>query len=152
MQTELRHTYSVPLKKGFDYLVDFNLWPHWYAGMIEVLDADQAAWSGPGDEVRFAYKLLGRRVEGKVVLDEYIDGELVRHHSVVAGLPDVAFTYAYAPAGFEAFILKVTMDTEEPDTFFGKAIDRMLLPRVLARDLRRSLENLDDIFMSGMLD
>lgn len=152
MQTELRHTYSVPLKKGFDYVVDFRLWPHWYAGMIEVLDPEEAAWSSPGDAVRFAYKLLGRRIEGNIVLDEYIEGELVRCHSVVPGLPEVAFTYNYAPAGFEAFILKVTMDTEEPDTFFGKAIDRMLLPRVVARDLKRSLENLDDIFVSGMLD
>jgi hypothetical protein len=37
--------------------------------MTEILEPEEAAWDAPGDEVRFAYRLLGRRVEGKTILD-----------------------------------------------------------------------------------
>jgi len=44
------------------------------------------------------------------------------------------------------------METEEPTNFFGKTIDRMLLPRILERDLKQSLENLNDIYTVGLFD
>jgi hypothetical protein len=151
MQTDMTRTYPVPLKKGFDYADDFKTWPDWYVGMAEILEPEKGAWRAAGDEVRFAYKLLGRRLEGKAILDEYRETELVKFHTEVPGLPVVYFEYHYREAGEAAFVLKVIMETEEPTSFFGKAIDRMLLPVALERDLRHSLENLDTIFTADLI-
>ena len=151
MRTDMTRTYPVPLKKGFDYIDDFKTWPDWYVGMTEILEPEKGAWHIAGDEVRFAYKLLGRRLEGKAILDEYRETELVKFHTEVPGLPVVYFEYHYREAGEAAFVLKVIMETEEPTSFFGKAIDRMLLPVALERDLRHSLENLDTIFTADLI-
>jgi hypothetical protein len=151
MRTDMTRTYPVPLKKGFDYVDDFKTWPDWYVGMTAILEPEKGAWHTAGDEVRFAYKLLGRRLEGKAILDEYRDTELVKFHTEVPGLPVVHFEYHYREAGEAAFVLKVIMETEEPTSFFGKAIDRMLLPVALERDLRHSMENLDTIFTADLI-
>jgi len=50
----------------------------------------------------------------------------------------------------EGFTTTVVMGTDEPTSFFGKAVDRMLIPRALERDLSRSLDNLTDIFAVGI--
>ncbi len=168
VRTDMTRRYPVPLKKGFDYIDDFKTWPNWYVGLTEILRPEEAAWNTPGDEVRFAYRLLGRRVEGKAILDEHRDTELVEFHTEVPGLPVVHFEYLYeegelpiqrnvlgppfrAISGEKGFVLRVIMETEEPTSFFGKAIDRMLLPVALERDLGHSLENLDTIFKADLM-
>lgn len=145
----MTRTYPVPLKKGFDYISDFKTWPDWYVGMTEILEP--GTWHTPGDHVRCAYRLLGRRIEGKVILDGYREGELVTLHSEVPALPVVHEEWHYKEAGDSAFVLRVILETEEPTSFFGRAIDRMLLPVALERDLRHSLENLDSIFTADLL-
>jgi len=152
MRTEIAKMLPVPLKNGFDYLDDYKMWPDWYVGMTEVLDPAMAQWVFPGDSVKFAYRLLGRRVEGVSTLDEKIDGEFVRFHSDVPGLPRVYHEFHYGTAGDEAFILKVVLETKEDEltSFFGKVIDKTMLPRVLDRDLRGSLDNLEEIFVAGL--
>ena len=152
MRTEMTRTYPVPLKKGFDYIDDFKTWPAWYVGMTDIIEPETGAWSKAGDRVRFGYKLLGRRLEGVAVLEEWRDAELAAFHTEVPGLPVINFAYHYTDAGPEAFVLKVVMETEEPTNFFGKTIDRMMLPRVIERDLRQSLQNLDDIYTVGLFD
>lgn len=152
MRAELTHTYPVPLKKGWDYTDDFTMWPAWYAGMTQIIEPETGAWAEPGDRVRYGYKLLGRHIEGVAILEETIEHELTRFRTETPGLPTFHFEYRLAEAGTEAFVLKVVMETEEPTSFFGKSIDRMLLPRIVERDLKRSLENLHDIFAAGMFD
>ncbi len=68
------------------------------------------------------------------------------------GLPTLHETWQYSPKGENAFEIKVIQETEEATSFFGKAIDRMLLPRVLEKDLVRTLDNLTDIFSVGIPD
>ena len=150
MRTELTYTYPVALKNGFDYLDDFRMWPDWYVGMMGIIDPETCAWAKPGDKVRFAYKLLGRRIEGTAILDKWHEAELIAYHTEVPGLPVVHFEYHYSTTEPETFTLRVVMETEEPTSFFGRTIDRMLLPRVLERDLKRSMENLADIFAIGL--
>ena len=151
MHAELTYTYPVPARKGFGYVDDFHTWPSWYVGMCEILDPEDAHWHEPGDEVRFAYTLLGRRVEGVAVLEERREPELARFRTEVPGLPVFHFTYEYIPKDRDVFELDVTMDSEEPTSFFGKTIERTLLPRTIERDIKRSLENLEDIFSAGLL-
>jgi hypothetical protein len=150
MRTELTYTYPVALKNGFDYLDDFRMWPDWYVGMLGIIDPETCAWAEPGDKVRFAYKLLGRRIEGTTILESWHEAELIAYHTEVPGLPVVHFEYHYSTTEPETFTLRVVMETEEPTSFFGRTIDRMLLPRVLERDLRHSMENLADIFAIGL--
>lgn len=150
MHTAVRTMFPVPLKNGFDYLRDFRLWPHWYVGMIEILAPEEGLWAKAGDTVRFAYKLLGRRLEGEVVLEVFRECELVRFTARVPGLSDVHQAYRFAEAGPSDFSLQVEMEAGEATFYFGKVVDRMLLPRALERDLNAAMENLNDVFATGL--
>lgn len=152
MHVELTHTFQVPVKKVWDYTDDFKTWPAWYSGLTGIIEPETGAWTKPGDQVRYSYKLLGRHVEGVATLEEKEEPELTKLRTEIPGLPAFHFEYRLAEAGAEASVLKVVMDTEEPTSFFGKSIDRMLLPQVGERDVKRSLENLDDIFAAGVLE
>jgi hypothetical protein len=152
MNTEVKRTYPVSVEVGFDYCDDFKTWPLWYSSMTEIIDPEEARWYEPGDVVRFGYKLLGRRIEGVAILDELIDGELVRFHTEIPTLPVVHFAYHYAGIEPERFELRVEMETEEPTSFFGRTIDRMVMPRALERDLRASMDNLTDIFVARLFE
>ncbi len=154
MRTEIAKSFPVPLKKGFDYIDDFKMWPDWYVGLTEILEPAMGQWIFPGDSVKFSYRLLGRRVEGIATLDEKIDGEFVKFHTDVPGLPRVHQEWHYATAGSESFIAKVVLETREddPTSLFGKVIDKTMLPRVLDRDLRGSLDNLEEIFVAGLYE
>lgn len=152
MRTEITRVFPVSLKEGFDYLHDFKLWPVWYVGVLEIIDPEKGAWDKRGDTVRFAYKMLGRRVEGEAIVDEMIDGELVSFTTKVSGLPDVHEEFHYSEVTDDSFKLTTVLETDEPTSFFGKTIDRMVLPRVLERDLRTTMDHLEDIFRVGIPD
>jgi hypothetical protein len=151
VHAELTRTYPVPVEQGFDFIDDFHSWPSWYVGMSEIIEPEQASWHDPGDEVRFRYALLGRHVEGVAILEDRSAAEMARFRTEVPGLPVFHFTYQYSKIGRDSFELDVTMDTDEPTSLFGKAVDRTLLPRTVERDVERSLENLEDIFGAGLL-
>jgi hypothetical protein len=143
-------TFPVPRKKAFDYLDDFTTWPTWYAGMLEIIEPETAAWNEAGDKVRYAYRLLGRRIEGECTLEEIREAELAKFTAKAPMVGDVHQEWAYSDAGDSAFTLKVTMETDEPTSFFGKVIDKMVIPRVLERDLRHTLDHLEEIFAMGI--
>jgi hypothetical protein len=144
--------YPIPLKKGWDYLTDWHLFPTWRVAMFEILEPETATWNKAGDSIRFAYKLLGRRIEGVATIDEYKEGELIRLTANVPGLPLVHEEWHYEALDDNKFLLKVVQDTEPTESFFGKVIDKMLMPRALQKDLERTLENLIDIFAMGVED
>lgn len=150
MRVELTRTFPVPRKKAFDYLDDFTTWPAWYSGVLEILEADKAAWNAPGDKVRFAYKLLGRKLEGECTLDEVHEGELVKFTAEMAMVGEVHQEWIYSDAGEEAFTLKAIMETSEPTSFFGKMIDHTVIPRMLERDLRHTMDTLEETFAMGV--
>ncbi len=152
MRIELTRTFPVPLKKAFDYLDDYTTWPAWYSGMIEILHDDKCAWAKPGDEVHFAYKLLGRRLEGLCILEEMREYELVKLTSKMPAVGDVRFEWKYEEAGDESFTLNTIMETDEPTSFFGKIVDKTVIPRMLERDLRHTMEHLEDTFALGIPD
>jgi len=152
MRTEVSRTFPIPLKKGFDYIDDFRLWPDWYTGITKIVEPETGTWMEPGDSVKFHYRMLGRRMDGVLTLDERLPGELVRMHSEILGLPNVHFDYHYKSTGPEAFTLKIVMevDEEQPVAFFGKVLDKLLLPRTLERDLKHSLDHLEEIFIADL--
>jgi hypothetical protein len=148
----MARTYSVPRKKVFDYLNDFTTWPSWYTGVLEILNPEDAAWNKPGDKVRFAYKLLGRRLEGECVLDEVIAAELVKFTATMPMVGEVHQEWAYHDQGDGSVTIEVGMETAEPTSFFGKVIDRTVIPRVLERDLEHTLDTLEETFTIGLPD
>lgn len=147
---ELTRTYPVEVKKAWDYLNDPHHWPQWYTNLLEIADPD-ASWSDPGDTIVFRYRLLGRKVEGECILDDREAPLLVSYVAKIPGLPDVRTEWRHTDLG-SSFTTRVTLETEEPSSFFGRAVDRMLIPRALERDLRRSLDTIDDLFSMGALD
>ena len=137
-------SYPISLHKAWDYLIDFNNWPAYYAGMLEIIEPDVCAWETPGDIVRIAYRLLGRRVEAELTLEEIQPAQFVRMTARVPGLPDVCQEWRYREFD-DHFELTITMETEEPTSFFGRAIDKTLLPVALDRDLEHTMENIKDV-------
>lgn len=152
MRVEMTHEYPVSLKEGYDYLMDVKCLPQWRSGLIEVIHPETTSWHTPGDRMRVAYMVLGRRVEAECTMEENREGEYVRFTTRTPGLPSVAETWHYTPEGDDAFAVRVIQETEEGTSFFGNTIDRMLLPRVIEKDLTRTLDNLADIFSVGVPD
>lgn len=152
MRVEMTHEYPVPLKKGYDYLMDIKAIPDWRTGLIEVIDPATASWHTPGDRMRVAYRVLGRRVEAECTLDENREAEYVAFTTRSPGLPTVSETWHYEPISDDALSVRVVQETEEGTNFFGKTIDRLLLGRVIEKDLARTLDNLEDIFSVGVPD
>lgn len=151
----ITRTLPVSLKQGYDYIDDYRTWPRWYSGMLEIVSpavghrSRANAWSQPGDVVRFAYRLLGRRVVADMVLEERVPEETTRCTAHVPGLPDVHTTWRFMAAGEDLMTVSVAVRTDEQSSFFGKTIDRLLVPRTVERDLAHSLSNLEDIFGYG---
>jgi hypothetical protein len=152
MRTEMSRQFSVPLKQAYDYLMDPKRIPEWRVGVIEMIDPESAFWHAAGDHIKLAYRLLGRRVESECILDEVKEHELVRYTVHTPGLPVLHEAWHYSPMGEDALAVRVVQESEEASSFFGKAIDRMVLPRVLEKDLTHALDNLEDIFSVGVPD
>jgi hypothetical protein len=151
MHVEERRTFPVALKKAWDFTNEFRRWPDWYVGVSDLLDPATSAWDLPGDEVRFVYRLLGRRLEGVTRLEERIEHDLARFRSEIPGIPTTVQTWRWIDGGDHCEVV-VTMEAEDTTRFFEKMIEKTLLPRTLRRDLRESLENLSAIFEADTVD
>lgn len=150
MRLETSREFAVPLEMGWAYLSRPRSLVDWRAGMLELQDPETARWAEAGDRLRMAFRLLGRRLEGECILDEMRANELARFTVRVPGLPVLHETWEYTPAGEQGFLVHVIQESEPPASFFGRAIDNTLLPRVVLRDLERSLDTVADIFAAGL--
>lgn len=147
-RVEMTHTFPVGLQAAWDYLNDPVHWCDWFANLVSVEDAEPR-WSRPGDTVRFAYRILGRRVHGECTIDRREPPTLISYTARLPGLPSVRHEWRHTDLN-GAISTAVVLESEEPESLFGKVVDRMLLPRALERDLRHTLENLEGIFALGL--
>jgi hypothetical protein len=143
---EMTREYAADRKRLFDHLVEPSNWANYYNGMAEVLPYDR--FEEPGDSVTFRHRLLGRMVEGTSTLLELRPGEQIRLRVEVPGLPTIEHDWTYED-GEHGTHLRVVMDTPPVDSFFGRAIDRFIVPRQLERDLARTLDNVEDLVAVG---
>lgn len=150
MHFEVERKFPGDAKEAFDYLNDFRTWPEWYTGMIELIEPAKAAWAASGDRVKFAYRILGRRVEVECRLDELRPAEYVKLTATIPMVGDVKQEWIYDDSEEGFFTLKAVMETDEPTSFFGRAVDKMVIPRVLERDWRHTLDHLAEIFTFGI--
>jgi hypothetical protein len=151
MRFEETRTMPVELKLGWDYVNDFRHWPDFYAGFDHIVDPEIGSWNTAGDSVKFAYRLLGRKIEGVATLQERQEGALVKFIAKVPPLPDVMEEWHYRDLN-DHFILRVVLETGGTTSFMGRLIDGTLLPRVLEKDLKRTMDNLEDLFGMGIPD
>jgi hypothetical protein len=61
MRLEVTHRFAIPLRDGFDYIVEPRNWPEYWPGLIRVQPGSR--WRAPGDRARVVMRLLGRTVE-----------------------------------------------------------------------------------------
>lgn len=151
MRFEETRTMPFDLKKGWDYINDFRRWPDFYAGLDHIIDPAMCSWSQAGDQVRFAYRLLGHRIEGSATLGQREEGSLVCFTANSPAIPDVTQEWHYTELD-DHFILRVVLDVKEATSFLGRVIVGTVLPKALGKDLTRTMDNLEDIFEVGIPD
>lgn len=71
----------------------------------------------------------------------------MRYTATVPGLPKVHETPHYRATGDGSFEVK----SVQKEATFGKAIDGTRFPRTIERDLRRTLDNIEDIFWASRM-
>jgi hypothetical protein len=142
MRLELTRAFPVPLREGFDYIVDPGNWPAYCPGLIRVQPG--ARWREPGDRTGVVMRLLGRPVELEMTLRVFDAYRLLEYDSVQRGLPEVRHERGFAAAG-EGFEYRLAVEFE-PRAGLRGAIDRRLVRRAVERALRRTLANLETQF------
>ena len=152
MRFEEKREFPVSVKELWDFTTDFKQWPLWYAGMLEVVAPEKGAWGKPGDTVRVAYKMLGRRIEYSCIVSEWKDYELMRFVAEPPALPAAHFAWHFAPMSESQCELRVELETEAPASFFGKVIEASKVPRIYHKDVMRTLSNLEEIATVGIPD
>ena len=151
MRTEATQRIPIPRRDVYDYLIDPKTWIYWFASIIDVTDPDHARWEQPGDQINVGYRLLGRRVETQVRLDENQPAQYVKIHATTP-VGTVTQEWFYSDEGETSTTLRVVYETEEATSFFGKIIDRTVVPRAIERDLKATMSNLEQIFAMGIPD
>jgi hypothetical protein len=151
MRIEATQRFPMPRKEVYDYLIDPKTWTYWMAGILDVTDPDHARWEQPGDQINLGYRLLGRRVETQVELDENQAAQYVRVHATTP-VGEVTQEWFYSDTGETSTTLRVVYETDEPTSFFGKIIDRTMIPKTIERDLKTTMGNLEQIFTIGIPD
>jgi uncharacterized protein YndB with AHSA1/START domain len=148
MRTEAVQRIPLPREEVYNYLVDPETWAYWMAGILDVTDPDLVEWTQPGDKVHLGYRLLGRRIETEVELDEIQPAQYVKSHATTP-VGNVNQQWFYSDAGENSTTLRVVYETDEPTSFFGSIIDRTVIPQAIERDLKNTMANLEQIFAMG---
>jgi hypothetical protein len=136
-----RH-FAFPLHAGFDYITDLRSWPEYWPNLIRL--APESRWSQPGDTARLTLKLAGRATELEMTLTRIVPYELVEYSSVQRGLPRATHERHFAGER-EGFGYRIVIDLESR-TGLRWPLDRLLVPRVVARTAEQTLDNLERRF------
>ena len=140
MRLEVTHRFAIPLRDGFDYIVEPRNWPEYWPGLIRVQPGSQ--WQAPGDRARVVMRLLGRNVELEMTLHTFDPYHLVEYTSVQRGLPDARHERGFSAAG-DGFEYRLAVELEARTGLRG-AFDRGLVRRAVVRTMRRTVANLED--------
>ncbi len=144
---EQTREYPIDRKQLFAYATDPQNWPSYYSGMLEVKPYER--FTEPGDTVVARYRVLGRAVDVQATLLALEPDERIHLRADVSGLPSNEHDWIYAD-GDQGTRVMVSMTNPPVDSWLGRAIDRFVLPRQFERDLKRSLDNLEDLVVAGL--
>jgi hypothetical protein len=139
MRLELTQSFAIPLRDGFDYIVEPRNWPEYWPGLIRVQPGSR--WRAPGDRARVVMRLLGRIVELEMTLCTFEPYRLIEYTSVQHGLPDVRHERGFSAVG-DGFEYRLAVDFEPRPGLRG-AFDRALVRRAIERAIQRTVSNLE---------
>jgi hypothetical protein len=139
MRLEVSHRFLIPLRDGFDYIVEPRNWPEYWPGLIRVQPGSR--WQAPDDRAGVVMRLLGRHVELVMTLRTFDPYHLVEYTSVQQGLPDVRHERGFSATG-TGFDYRLAVEFE-PRAGLRGAFDRLLVRRAVKRTLQRTVANLE---------
>jgi hypothetical protein len=118
--------------------------PDWYAG-IERVDPDEV-FPEPGGCVHMVYKSGGATLNIQMSVLELERGNHALYQ--MEGMMTGSTTWVHAPEG-DGTRLTAVFEYELPGGGLGKAIDKLLVERMNAKNLEESLENLKALVEGG---
>jgi Polyketide cyclase / dehydrase and lipid transport len=139
MRLELTHRFAIPLREGFDYIVEPRNWPEYWPGLVRVQPGSQ--WRAPGDRARVVMRLLGRTVELEMTLHTFDPYRLIEYASVQQGLPDMRHERGFSTVG-DGFEYRIAVEFKPRPGLRG-AFDRRLVRRAVERAMQRTIANLE---------
>ena len=139
MRLELTHRFAIPLRDGFEYIVEPRNWPEYWPGLIRVQPGSR--WRAPGDRARVVMRLLGRTVELEMTLRTFDPYRRIEYTSVQQGLPDVRHERAFSAVG-DGFEYRLAVEFE-PRAGLRGAFDRALVRPAIQSTMQRTVTNLE---------
>ena len=139
MRLELTHRFAIPVRDGFDYIVEPRNWPEYWPGLLRVEPGSR--WRSPGDRARVVTRLLGRTVELEMTLRRFDPYRLIAYTSVQQGLPDAHHERGFSAAS-DGFEYRLAVEFE-PRAGLRGTFDRVLVRRAVQRTMQRTVANLE---------
>lgn len=143
---EMSREYPVATAELYEFCTDASNWPSYYNNMI---DAKGGKIQERGDTATCTYRLLGRAIEVEIEAVEATPGERIVLIGRTAHLPDTEHDWRYAPAT-DGTRVDVRLHVPEVESWLGRTLDRLIIPRQLEKDLARSLDNLETLVQAGL--
>jgi pimeloyl-ACP methyl ester carboxylesterase len=109
VRLEVTYGFAIPLRDGFDYIVEPRNWPEYWPGLVRVQPGSR--WRAPGDRARVVMRLLGRTVELEMTPRTFARYRLIEYTSVQQGLPDVRHERGFSAAG-DGFEYRLAVEFE----------------------------------------
>lgn len=117
--------------------LDAQRWPEWYPG-VQQAEPDDTFPEVEG-VVQVVYKTAGTTFNVKFVVTEYTPHQSIAYQ--LEGMITGTSRYRYTPEGTSTRLTCV-YEYQVPGGFLGKALDKMVLERMNAENLEKSLQNL----------
>jgi hypothetical protein len=117
--------------------MDGNRLPEWYAGVAEA--QPDAIYPQPGGAVDTVYKAAGINFKMKIICEELVQGQ--KQTLKLEGMITGTNYWTYTPEG-EGIRVACKFEYEIPGGGVGKAFDKLIVERMNADNLKKSLTNL----------
>jgi hypothetical protein len=139
IRIEQERVFRKPVEQGFSAITDVDNWPHYWPGLVRI--DPESRWQSPGDQARLTLRLLGREVELRMTLREFVRNRLVTYESSQRGLPDAAHERHFKPVD-GGFSYRIVIEYEPRGGPRG-LLDRTLVRRGIDRAVRQTMVNLE---------
>jgi hypothetical protein len=135
----------VSLEEGFAYITNVRNWPRYWPGLVEVREPERTSWAKPGDRACVVMRVLGRRVDYVMTLDELRPNELVAYRTEARGVLPAARHERRFRGRAERLEYRLVVEYERRRGLRG-LVDRFLVPRAINNALVQTTTNLERIF------
>jgi hypothetical protein len=145
IRIEVSHFFPVSVAEAFAYITDMKNWHEYWPDFIRIDNPSTARWSSPGDKATVVINLLNRERALNMELKEFQKDERVTYLSRQRGLPDVRHERHFK-AAHDSCEYRLVIEYE-PRAGFTGLFDRLLVKRSVERAMRKTVQNLEKIFL-----